>query len=70
MRYAMTSVARGLAALAISAFVAGGVVTLSTQAHATPAIAQQSGKGCTTCHASASGGKLKKAGEDWKAGKR
>lgn len=57
---------------AAGAFVAGLALTVpSSEAQATPAIAQQSGKGCVTCHANPSGGgKLKKAGEDWKAGKR
>jgi len=55
---------------AAAAFLVAGAlfVTASRPANATPAFAQQSGKACGYCHDNpAGGGKLKPAGEKFKA---
>jgi hypothetical protein len=54
---------------AAALLIAGALaVTASRPANATPAYAQQTGKACGYCHANpAGGGKLKPAGEKFKA---
>lgn len=72
MNNVKTWLANGLTMLAVGGFVAGLAMTLpTTPAEATAAFAQQTGKACGVCHQNpAGGGKLKKAGEDFKAGKK
>ena len=54
---------------AVAILIAGAMsLTFSQTAKATPAYAQQTGKPCGFCHANpAGGGKLKPAGEKFKA---
>ncbi len=65
----MKTILAGVAAVAGILLIAGATLVVTHRAaEATPAFAQQTGKACGTCHENpAGGGKLKPAGEKFKA---